>query len=82
MSDKLAQRMERFRNAGLYLVTSEELSGGRGSEEIVRQALAAGVRLIQLREKGKTKPREAQLKKWLAVKGIGKRKAWKMLGFA
>jgi len=33
-------------------------------------------------EKGKTKPREAQLKKWLAVKDIGKRKAWKKLGFA
>jgi DNA-binding transcriptional regulator YiaG len=31
-------------------------------------------------EKGKTKPREAQLQKWLAVRGIGKRKAWKSLG--
>jgi transcriptional regulator with XRE-family HTH domain len=30
-------------------------------------------------EKGKTKPREAQLDKWLTVKGIGKRKAWRQL---
>lgn len=31
-------------------------------------------------EKGKTKPRQAQLEKWLAVKGIGKREAWRRLG--
>ena len=28
-------------------------------------------------EKGKTSPRQAQLEKWLAVKGIGKREAWR-----
>ena len=31
-------------------------------------------------EKGKTRPRAKQLEKWLAVKGIGKRVAWKTLG--
>lgn len=31
-------------------------------------------------EHGKTKPRTAQLEKWLAVKKLGKRDAWKELG--
>jgi len=44
-------RMEKFRRAGLYLVTSQALSRGRSTAEIVRAALAGGVRLIQLREK-------------------------------
>lgn len=45
------ERMRRFLDAGLYLVTSGAVSGERSTEEIVRLALAAGVRLIQLREK-------------------------------
>ncbi len=45
------ERMRRFREAGLYLVTSQALSGGRTTVEIVQAALSGGVRLIQLREK-------------------------------
>ncbi len=45
------ERMQRFRKAGLYLVTSQALSEGRSTLDIVRQALVAGVTLIQLREK-------------------------------
>ena len=44
-------RMRRFQQAGLYLVTSQALSRGRTTLEIVDAALAGGVRLIQLREK-------------------------------
>ena len=44
-------RMRRFQQAGLYLVTSQALSCGRSTLEIVDAALAGGVRLIQLREK-------------------------------
>ena len=32
-------------------------------------------------EKGKTKPQTAQLAKWRSVKGIGKREAWRRLGY-
>lgn len=46
-----ADRMRRFQQAGLYLVTSQALSRGRTTLEIVNAALAGGVRLIQLREK-------------------------------
>ncbi len=46
------QRLQQFRQAGLYLVTSTEHSAGRSTEAIVQSALKAGVRLIQLREKG------------------------------
>ena len=46
-----ADRMRRFQSAGLYLVTSQALSRGRSTLEIVEAALAGGVRLIQLREK-------------------------------
>ena len=45
------ERMQRFRAAGLYLVTSQSLSAGRSTLDIVRQALVGGVTLIQLREK-------------------------------
>lgn len=46
-----ADLMARFQAAGLYLVTSQCLSAGRTTPEIVKAALAGGVRLIQLREK-------------------------------
>lgn len=46
-----SERMQRFEKAGLYLVTSQALSNGRTTVEIVRAALAGGVKLIQLREK-------------------------------
>jgi thiamine-phosphate pyrophosphorylase len=51
MSQLHSERMQRFQTAGLYLVTSQPLSGGRSTIEIVRAALAGGVKLIQLREK-------------------------------
>jgi thiamine-phosphate pyrophosphorylase len=50
-TDLHAARMARFVKAGLYLVTSQSLSAGRTTLEVVRAALDAGVRLIQLREK-------------------------------
>jgi thiamine-phosphate pyrophosphorylase len=43
--------MDRFKVAGLYLVTSQSLSKGHTTLEIVRCAVLAGVKLIQLREK-------------------------------
>ena len=36
---------------GLYLVTDRVLSGGRRLEQIVRQSVASGVTVVQLREK-------------------------------
>jgi DNA-binding transcriptional regulator YiaG len=32
-------------------------------------------------EKGKSEPRQEQLERWLSVRGIGKREAWKRLGY-
>jgi len=51
MSDVHAERMSRFREAGLYLVTSQAMSAGRTTQDIVKAALSGGVKLIQLREK-------------------------------
>ncbi|MBI2438571.1 MAG: thiamine phosphate synthase [Lentisphaerae bacterium] len=45
------ERLRQFQQAGLYLVTSQALSRGRGTGKIVEAALAGGVRLVQLREK-------------------------------
>ncbi len=45
------ERLRRFCAAGLYFVTSQSLSEGRTTIDIVRRALAGGVTLIQLREK-------------------------------
>jgi len=38
-------------NWDLYLITEESLSAGRKSIEVVKEAAAAGVDVIQLREK-------------------------------
>lgn len=54
-------RMQRFRSAGIYLVTSESLSAGRSTLGIVNAALDAGIRLVQLREKGMSDGRFAEL---------------------
>ncbi len=51
MNNLHSERMQRFQAAGLYLVTSQALSAGRTTAEIVLAALAGGVKLIQLREK-------------------------------
>jgi thiamine-phosphate diphosphorylase len=54
-------RMKKFRRAGLYLVTTQALSRGRSTEEIVKMALDGGVRLIQLREKDMPLPKLRKL---------------------
>jgi thiamine-phosphate pyrophosphorylase len=46
-----AERMACFQKAGLYLVTSQTLSAGRSTLDVMREALEGGVKLIQLREK-------------------------------
>jgi thiamine-phosphate pyrophosphorylase len=48
------RRREVLRGSPLYLVTEESFSAGRRSEEIADAALAAGVRVIQVREKDGT----------------------------
>lgn len=45
------ERLQRLQAAGLYVVTSQSLSSGRTTREIVQAVLRAGVSLIQLREK-------------------------------
>lgn len=57
------ERMSRFCRAGLYLVTSQALSRGRPTLDIVKAALAGGVQLIQLREKDMLLPDFIQLAK-------------------
>jgi thiamine-phosphate pyrophosphorylase len=51
MSSQLDRRMAVMDTAGLYVVTSESLSAGRTTLEVVAAALEGGVRLFQLREK-------------------------------
>jgi len=43
--------MQKFTSAGVYLVTSGNMSAGRSTVEIIRAALSGGIRLVQLREK-------------------------------
>lgn len=42
-------------NQQIYCITAEEFSNGRSNVEIVRQMIEAGVKIIQYREKNKTK---------------------------
>lgn len=44
-----------FKEHSLYLVTGEETSGGRSTEEVVKSALAGGVDIVQMREKNLSK---------------------------
>jgi thiamine-phosphate pyrophosphorylase len=55
-SDNHRERLRAFLQADLYLVTSQDMSCGRSTVEVVGIALAAGVRLVQLREKGLAGP--------------------------
>ncbi len=57
----LASRRAFLRDAGVYLVTEEALSGGRSSVEVARAALQAGVRIVQLREKEGTARRALEI---------------------
>ena len=45
------ERMCRFCEAGIYFVTSQRLSVGRPTLDVLRAALDGGIRLVQLREK-------------------------------
>jgi len=44
-----------IKDNSLYLVTGEECSSGRSTTEVVKSALAGGVDIVQMREKGRSK---------------------------
>ena len=46
-----AQRQAQFAEADLYVVISEDFCAGRDPVQVLEQCLAAGVRLVQFREK-------------------------------
>ncbi len=48
---KHEERMKRFLSSGLYVVTSQAMSCGRTTIDIIRAALSGGATLVQLREK-------------------------------
>jgi thiamine-phosphate diphosphorylase len=50
MTERRQYRLARLRRAGLYLVTDDRLERGR-RRAIVEEALAAGARVVQLRDK-------------------------------
>jgi thiamine-phosphate pyrophosphorylase len=47
----LSRRLAAFEQADLYVVITEDFCAGRTSMEVLDQVLAAGVKLVQLREK-------------------------------
>jgi thiamine-phosphate pyrophosphorylase len=52
---KLSDRQAILRQADLYVVTSERMSGGRTSLDVLDAVLDAGVKMVQLREKEKSR---------------------------
>lgn len=66
--------MKRTPNYSLYLVTDAALAGRRAIEEIVREAVAGGVTVVQLREKAASSRemlrRARALKEILAPRGV------------
>lgn len=69
-SDLRLRRREQLRAAGVYLVTEEALSESRLSEEVALAALAAGVRIVQVREKEGTARRALEIA--LALRGVSR----------
>lgn len=67
-SDLRLRRREQLRAAGVYLVTEEGLSAGRTSEDIALAALAAGIRIVQVREKEGSARRGLEIA--LALRGV------------
>ena len=61
LSDLRLRRREQLRAADVYLVTEDALSGTRTSEEIAVAALAAGIRIVQVREKEGTARRALEI---------------------
>ncbi|NLM52225.1 MAG: thiamine phosphate synthase [Firmicutes bacterium] len=57
--------MAKFPQTDIYGITCEKLSKGRDNLEVVKQLLAAGVKIIQYREKEKTK--KEKLRQCLAI---------------
>lgn len=49
-----AEIMANFRAADLYAITSEDHSLGRSNQDVVQQMIAAGITVIQYREKNKS----------------------------
>ncbi|MEX2016681.1 MAG: thiamine phosphate synthase, partial [Candidatus Hydrogenedentales bacterium] len=50
-SHTLAERMARFQQSDLYVVITGQFCGGRRSDDVLKSVLAAGVTLVQFREK-------------------------------
>lgn len=46
--------MKKIKDHSLYLVTSEECSGGRSTLDIAKEAIGSGIDILQMREKGKS----------------------------
>jgi thiamine-phosphate pyrophosphorylase len=65
------RRREILRGCPVYLVTEEAFSAGRSSADIAEAALAAGVRVIQIREKESTARRAFEIA--LEVRTLAKR---------
>ncbi len=54
MKEHIADRKRCLPETGLYCLTAEALSCGRGNIEVVRKMIAGGVKIIQYREKEKS----------------------------
>lgn len=48
------EKLDLFKNTSIYGITAENLSAGRKNDEVVREMLQGGVKIIQYREKKKT----------------------------
>lgn len=68
------EKLQEIFDTGLYCITGEEFSRGRSTLQVVRELIAAGVKIIQYREKGKKplyKYQEClQIRQWTQEAGV------------
>jgi len=67
MTGERSRRRELIRRSPIYLVTEEAFSAGRSSIEVAEAAMAAGVRVIQVREKEGPARRALEIARGLRV---------------
>jgi len=80
---ELAQLKARIRGNGQFspAAVSEERQRLELSAKDYGQLVGVSHLTIYNWEHGRSKPRSKQLESWLSIKGIGKHRAWKKLGY-
>lgn len=83
LEQEIARLRDRVRSEGQFSPKAVRAERDRLELSAADYAELVGVSGLTIYnwEKGKSRPRREQAERWLAVRGIGKRQAWRQLGY-